>query len=106
MPVIRADLGLEETYSPPSSVAAFPIVAMSGKRPGRDQQKSFVSAEAAGLWGRATSAPFRHVAVDTDWYLFQEEVGVKAALDEASRALAAALGGGADGGGGDAVPIG
>ena len=82
VPVIRADLGLEETYSSSSGAAAFPIVAMAGTKPGRDQEKSMVASDSAALWGQATSAPFKPVSVDTDWYVLQEEAGVRAVLDE------------------------
>ena len=80
VPVIRADLALEETYTPPTEVAAFPIVAVAGTKPGRDKQSSLVGAEAAGLWERATSSSFKRLDVATDWYVLQEEAGVKAVL--------------------------
>ena len=51
-PVIHADLTLEETYKPPKQgeVAAFPITAIAGKKPGRDQEKSLIKKEDAELW--------------------------------------------------------
>ena len=82
VPIIKADLTLEETYKPTAEVAAFPIVAVLGKKEGRDQEKTKVAKESAELWGAATSAPFKSVPVDTDWYVLQEEAGVKAVLGE------------------------
>jgi surfactin synthase thioesterase subunit len=92
VPVIKADLTLEEKYAPPSSVAAFPITAVVGTKPGRDQEKSLVSKEAAELWCAATSAPAKKVlTVDTDWYVLQEEsgAGVKAVLGEVTSFMGA-----------------
>ena len=82
--MIQADLTLEETYAPPAAgdVAAFPITAVSGSKPGRDQEHSKVQTEAAELWCGATSAPSKLVSVDTDWYVLQEEAGVRAVLAE------------------------
>ena len=93
VPVIHADLTLEETYKPPKQgeVAAFPITAIAGKKPGRDQEKSLIKKEDAELWGQATSAPFKAVIVDTDWYVLQEESGVKAVLAEVKGFMAEAL---------------
>ena len=89
VPVIKADLTLEETYTPPATHAAFPIVALVGTLPGRDKEKSVVSAASAELWGMATSAPYRQRQLSTDWYIMQEESGVQAILEEAKTFLLA-----------------
>ena len=92
LPVIKADITLEETYVPPSegkAAAAFPIVAMYGtKTPARDKEGSAVSRQAAELWTAATSAPSRVAAVEgVDWYVLLEEAGVKAVLAEVKNGL-------------------
>jgi len=91
VPVIQADLTLEEQYAPPSagSVAAFPITAVAGTKPGRDQEKSMVLADAADLWCAATSAPYKLLTVGTDWYVLQEESGVRAVLGEVTSFMGA-----------------
>ena len=92
MPVIQADLTLEETYTPPAAgqVAAFPIIAVVGTVRGRDQEKSMIAEEAAELWLASTSAPAsRLLNVPTDWYVLQEEAGVKAVLAEITALMGA-----------------
>lgn len=92
--MIRADITLEEDYAPPSdgkAAASFPIVAMYGATAqGRDKEQSGVSRESAALWGDATTAPCKVVAVPgVDWYVLQEAAGVAAVLREVRGALEA-----------------
>lgn len=94
LPVIKADIALEETYTPPnaSELAAFPIVSVYGaKTPGRDKEKSAVEKSAAELWRDATTSTCAVLGVpDVDWYVFQEEKGVKAVLAEVQERMGAA----------------
>ena len=58
LPVIRADLALEETYAPvlPPAVAGVPTIAVVGSQPGRDKLQSKVAPADAALWIEATSS--------------------------------------------------
>lgn len=87
--MIRADLTLEETYIPPDEPVAFPILALAGSRSGRDKEASRVGGDSVEFWRRATRAPFRERQVGTDWYILQEEEGVRAVLEEAKTFLLA-----------------
>ena len=97
LPVIRADLTLEETYPASTKLAAVPTFVFVGTRPSRDREASRVDADSAAFWLQATSAAGSKVCelTDCDWYILQEEVGVRAVLREAAtfmRALRAAAG--------------
>ena len=86
VPVIRADVTLEETYAPPKAgeVAGCPIIAVVGEKVGRDKEKSLVAKADAELWLTATSAPASKLVPlpAVDWYVLQEEAGVRAVLKE------------------------
>ena len=75
---------LEETYAPSAPNAAVPTVVFHGTKPGRDKERSIVKAEEAQLWLSATSAKAasKAVALETDWYVLQEEAGVRTVLTE------------------------
>lgn len=95
LPVIKADISLEELYAPPkdTELASFPLLSVYGtKTPGRDKEKSAVSKESAELWASATTSTCSVVGLDgVDWYVFQEEKGVKATLSALKERLAAAV---------------
>jgi medium-chain acyl-[acyl-carrier-protein] hydrolase len=103
LPVIRADLSLEETYrygnkadgglsggggsgeADGGRLCAVPTIALVGAREGRDKEKSFVCPEDASLWLKATSSKKRSKVIelkDCDWYVLQEPAGVRAVLGE------------------------
>ena len=57
LPVIRADLCLEETYEPPTGrYVGVRTLAVHGATPGRDKEATKVGAAEAGLWVDASSA--------------------------------------------------
>lgn len=83
LPVIRADLTLEETYAPSSRVAAVPTLAFIGSKAGRDKEKTLIKPADAELWLAATSAAgSRLISLECDWYVMQEEAGAKAVIAE------------------------
>ena len=91
LPVIRADLQLEQQYSPPAEPAAVPTLAFVGLKEGRDKEKSRVRAADAALWMEATRAPGSRVVElpDVDWYVLQEAAGAKAIMTEVCNETAA-----------------
>ena len=87
LPVIKADLALEETYDPPTGPPRLniPVMAFFGEAHGRDHLATRVARDAAELWLEATSdaTASRVVALpEVDWYVFQEPSGT-AAVQEA-----------------------
>jgi surfactin synthase thioesterase subunit len=84
LPVIRADLALEETYAPAEAGqrVGVPTIAVFGTREGRDKERTRVAEPDAALWLDATSAAAgsRVVALDVDWYVLQEEAGANAVI--------------------------
>jgi len=88
VPVIKADIQLEETYKfSPLPRLRCPVLAIFGRHPGRDEQQTQVDADAAGRWLEVTScqAASRVESLDADWYLLQEP----AACDNVIRLLSA-----------------
>ena len=83
LPVIRADIALEERYVPPKEPAGFPILSVrGGKTPSRDKEASAVSVEAAELWKQATTSACEVLTLpDVDWYVLQEEQGARAVVE-------------------------
>lgn len=94
LPVIRADLSLEETYEPPAAEerAGVPIVAIVGIKPGRDKEATRVAPAEAAAWLEATTSR-SHSRVITleasDWYVLQDEAGVRAVFSEVRSGLEA-----------------
>ena len=85
LPVIRDDLALEETYTCQTGhIAAVPTTAVHGTKPGRDKETTKIAAQDAQLWVSATSAAASKVVSleQCDWYVLQDEAGVKAVLSE------------------------
>mmetsp|Transcript_62297 Transcript_62297/g.103590 ORF Transcript_62297/g.103590 Transcript_62297/m.103590 type:complete len:332 (+) Transcript_62297:35-1030(+) len=83
VPVIRADMQLEETYVPllPERCVCVPIFAFFGEKPGRDKEATRVSRDDASLWLAATHEKTTSCIVpiaESDWYLFQDEKAVRA----------------------------
>ena len=93
LPVIRADLTLEETYVPSKPAAlAVPIIAVIGAKPGRDKEHSAVTADDAELWIDATSSKAASKVVvcgEVDWYVLQEAAGTRAVFEEVGTFLRA-----------------
>jgi len=87
VPVIKADLALEETYTGANGrkvgVVTFAVV---GTQPGRDKEKTKVQPEDAQLWLSDTSSTgSRLILLDNvDWYVLQEETGARAVIQEVS----------------------
>ena len=72
LPVVKADIALEETYAPPEApILACPVVAYVGRKPGKDFEETTVSEADAALWLDATTAKdaSRVVAFEDDWYI-------------------------------------
>ena len=85
VPVIQADLALEETYRhTPGTRASARTLAFVGGKAGRDKERSRVVEDAARLWLDATTAPGSRLVTlpELDWYVLQEEAGVRAVLTE------------------------
>jgi len=85
VPVIQADLALEETYAPSGGRLGVPVLAVVGEAAGRDKQRTCVPREAAALWLEATSAAggSRVCSLpEVDWYVFQEPAGAAAVQRE------------------------
>ena len=92
VPVIKADLALEETYrGADGRKAGVLTVAIVGKQPGRDQEQTVVKADDAQLWVADSSASgSKLVVLDAlDWYVLQEEAGVNAVLAEVTAVMGA-----------------
>lgn len=85
VPVIRADLALEETYPvpPPGRRLGVPVLAFYGEEAGRDHMRTRVTSAAAELWLQAAAAASRVVPLPgVDWYILQDPAGT-AAVQEA-----------------------
>lgn len=91
LPVIRADLQLEEQYAPPADPAAVPTLAFVGLKEGRDKERSKVQASDAALWVEATRASASRVVEvpDADWYVLQEVAGAHAVMREVNAFMSA-----------------
>jgi surfactin synthase thioesterase subunit len=82
VPVIRADLEMEETYAaPPAGIPRLgvPVLAFYGEDNGRDYMETKVSRAAAELWMQATAAAPASRVVSlpgVDWYVLQEPAGI------------------------------
>jgi surfactin synthase thioesterase subunit len=75
---VKAGLAVEEKYKwSPDKLIGAPILAIHGSEPGRDKEKTKVSAENAALWLQATQAAAKSkvVAVPSDWYIFEDQKG-------------------------------
>ena len=68
-----------------------PTLAFYGARAGRDKERTSVGAAEAELWVGATSAAAsRAIALESvDWYVLQEEAGVRAVLGEVAAFMGA-----------------
>mmetsp|Transcript_52154 Transcript_52154/g.135252 ORF Transcript_52154/g.135252 Transcript_52154/m.135252 type:complete len:98 (-) Transcript_52154:460-753(-) len=86
LPVIRADMCLEETYEVSSKAAGIPILAVIGTKEGHDKEKTTVSPANAALWLHATSSRMRSEVIEMpcDWYVLQDETSTRAMLAKAT----------------------
>jgi medium-chain acyl-[acyl-carrier-protein] hydrolase len=88
VPVIRADMALEETYAPLHTTPprlGVPMLAFYGEEGGRDHMRTWVARGAAELWMQTTAAVAASRVVPlpgVDWYVLQEPAGT-AAVQEA-----------------------
>lgn len=76
LPVVKADVTLEEAYAPPSSpLLRCPVLAYHGTKPGKDFEKTTVSRDDAALWLDATTerAASSVHSFDDDWYVLLHE---------------------------------
>ena len=84
VPVIKADVQLEETYKVSGEDRApFPIVAVHGLKPGKDKERTLISESSATLWMDATAALSSSKVVGLemyDWYVFEEDKGAEAVM--------------------------
>ena len=70
LPVVKADIELEERYAPPPApLLACPVVAYVGKKPGKDFEQTTVAEADAALWLDATTdaARSRVTVFEDDW---------------------------------------
>lgn len=90
LPVVRADVALEETYTPdPAHRSPVPVLAIHGAREGPRAGDTLVTVEDARLWlGATDNAASCVVTLDGfDWFLLETEAGARAVLDEVERCL-------------------
>ena len=88
LPVVRADIQLEETYVTSCDrererLLHAPIVAVLGERPGRDRERTALSGDDARRWMTATRASRTSKVValaEHDWFMLEDEAGARAVL--------------------------
>ena len=77
LPVVKADVALEEAYAPPAApLLACPVLAYVGRKPGKDHEKTTVSEADAALWDGATTAGAKVHVFEDDWYVLLHEADV------------------------------
>ena len=92
VPIIQADVQLEETYAHQPSVAEMPILAVRGGKPGRDKEKTLIEETAAQLWVDAGTAKSRVCTLaQHDWYLLEDQRGAEDALREVDKFVTSAV---------------
>lgn len=86
VPIIKADLQLEETYTPAARGGQMPVLAVRGGQPGKDKEHTLVDEAAAKLWVDVGSVASRvHTLPQHDWYLFEDARGTEATLREVEK---------------------
>ena len=89
LPIVKADVALEETYSPGPRLSAVPVLALFAAKAGPRPGDTLVTEEQARLWLSATAVSFsRAVRLDDfDWFLLETEQGATAVLAEVQQTL-------------------
>merc|ERR1712194_51916 len=79
IPIIKADVVLEERYKYDSGRLQCPVLVFHGEKDGHDKMKSRVSKEDANSWLSCTAC--RSVSsvetLPSDWYIFQDPVATE-----------------------------
>eukprot|EP00450_Noctiluca_scintillans_P029193 CAMPEP_0194541766 /NCGR_PEP_ID=MMETSP0253-20130528/82760_1 /TAXON_ID=2966 /ORGANISM="Noctiluca scintillans" /LENGTH=368 /DNA_ID=CAMNT_0039388299 /DNA_START=22 /DNA_END=1128 /DNA_ORIENTATION=+ len=80
VPIIKADIVLEETYLRPKGKVRCPVLAFHGTLDGHDKMKTVVQEAEARLWLDAThyESLSRVESLPVDWYVFQFPEGCEA----------------------------
>lgn len=92
LPTIKADIVLEETYSPSAGLVPCAVVAYVGDVPGHDHEKTLIAPADVAGWIEASAMPSESRVVvleGSEWYALKEQEACTTIITDLAKAGAA-----------------